>query len=95
MPSLMAMFASLAAKLPARVFAALGIGMVTFTAFSAGVSALIATAQTQWAGLPADTLTILSMANIDTALGIVLGAVVARVAIQALPRIGVLPGGSS
>lgn len=69
-----------AGPLALRVLATLGVGVVTFTGVEAGLRGLITVAQNNWSSAGADVLGLAAMAGIPQALGIVAGAMVARLA---------------
>lgn len=71
----------LVGPLALRVITALGMGVVTFTGVDAALSGLIAQAQSSWAGIGADVLGLAALAGIPAALGIVCGAMTARVSV--------------
>jgi hypothetical protein len=70
-----------AAALPLvlRVLAGLGVGVLTFTGVDTALNSLISQAQSSWSGMPADVLGLAGVAGIPACLGIVLGAMTARV----------------
>ena len=68
-----------AVPLVLRVLAGLGIGVLTYTGVDTGLNALISQAQQSWGGLPGDVLGLASVAGIPSCLGIVMGAMTARV----------------
>ena len=66
-----------------RVFTILGLGTLTFTGVSTSLQSLIDMAVSNWAGVGADVLALASLAGIPQAIGIVCGAMVARVGLWA------------
>jgi hypothetical protein len=70
-----------AGPLVLRALAALGVGVVTFAGVDTALTALISQAQSSWAGLSADVLGLAGVAGIPAALGVIAGAMVARVTI--------------
>lgn len=62
-----------------KVLAALGIGTLTFTGVNAGLAALITQAQNNWSGLAPDVLALASIAGIPEGIGLICGAMTARV----------------
>lgn len=66
-----------------RVLVTLGIGTITFTGVAAGLQGLIDTATQNYAGLSSDVLALCGLAGIPQAIGIVCGAMTARVGIWA------------
>lgn len=73
------------------VLAQLGIGILSFTAMNATFSALLAVAKQNYQSMALDILQIANLAGIGDGLGIIASAVIARVSIQFLPKLGVLP----
>jgi len=66
-----------------RVLTAIGISTVTFTGVTTGVQALIDSVVSNYASLPADVLGLCGVAGVPQALGIIAGAMVARVGLWA------------
>lgn len=64
-----------------RALLTLGIGLMTFTGVAAALQGLIDIAVNNWASLGADILGLCGLAGIPQAIGIVCGAMVARVGI--------------
>lgn len=88
--ALWSMFLGLSASLPSRVLSALGIGWLTYTGLSTVLGSLISTTMAKWNAIPAAIYQLLSLAGFTDAVGIVTAAMVTRVAIAALPRLGKL-----
>jgi hypothetical protein len=74
---------ALAGPMALRVLTLLGVGVVTFTGVTTGLQALISQAESSWATIPAAMLALASIAGVPQALGIVAGAIVARVSLWA------------
>lgn len=74
---------SMAAPLAFRVLIALGFTAVTFTGVTVAMNSLVTTAQTSWSTLPAGVLAIVSMSGIPQALGMIMSAYAARIAVWA------------
>lgn len=74
---------SLIGPLVLRAFVILGIGVLTFTGVTASLQGLIDMATSNWAGLSMDILALASLAGLPQALGIICGAMVARVGMWA------------
>lgn len=88
MPTLIGILVAMAATLPGRVLAALGIGWVTYAGLSAIAGSVITAFQNAWGAIPSDVLGLLQLAGFGEAFGIVLGAVLARVALMSMARLG-------
>jgi hypothetical protein len=69
----------------------LGIGLITFAGVTAAVNTLIENARSSYSNLPADMMQIVSLAGFGDALGIIAAAILIRLSLQFMPRIGVLP----
>lgn len=87
MPTFAAFLAGMAAPLAKRVLVALGFGFVSYAAISALINTAISSAKTAWGGLGGDTLSMIQLAGINTAMAIICGALVARAAIAAVKRL--------
>ena len=74
---------TIAGPLALRVLLALGIGTLTFTGVDTAFGALVTSVTNSYGGLPAAVLQLVSLASIPAALGLVLGAMNARIAIWA------------
>jgi len=74
---------SLAGPLALRVLTALGVGTITFTGVATSLQTLIDMAVSNWAGVGADILALASLAGLPECVGIICGAMVARVGIWA------------
>jgi len=79
--------ASAVGPLAKRVLSALGIGWITFESLSALVSQAREMVVTFW-GQAGDVLAIAELAGVGTAIGIILGAIVARIAFVQLAKLG-------
>lgn len=88
MDSLFEWMASAIGPIAKRLLSALGIGWLTFE----GLGQLVDQAKDQviaaWGGIGGNLLTLATIAGIGTAIGIILGAIVARVAYQSLAKLG-------
>lgn len=79
---------ALAAPLARRVFISLGLSVVTFAGLSVAVNSMLSTAKAAWAGGGIGAgAQLIAMAGINTALSIIVGAIIGRVAMIALKRI--------
>jgi hypothetical protein len=81
MATLFSFLLSAVGPLALRILAQLGIGLLTFTGVDTALNGLIQQAQTSWSGMPADVLALAGLAGIPACLGIVMGAMNARVAV--------------
>lgn len=80
MGTLAAILMSLVGPMVLRALTILGVGLVTFTGVTAGLQGLVQAAQDNWGALPAAMLGLASLAGVPQALGIIVGAMTARVA---------------
>lgn len=64
-----------------RALVAVGFGVVSFTGVTTAFSGLTSYAQQYWAAMPADLLTLLGLCGFPTAIGLVFGAMVGRLAV--------------
>lgn len=71
-----------------RVLASLGMGFITFGAFTALVTSFTSTVSGYWGGIGGSALQLISLAGFPEALGMVIGAIVTRISISALPKLG-------
>jgi hypothetical protein len=82
--NLAALLMSLVAPIVARVLIALSFTAVTFTGVTALVNSLVQTAQTNWSAMPTAVLQLVTLSGIPQVLGMLFGAMVARVAMWAV-----------
>lgn len=80
MGTLAGLLMGLAGPIILRILVTLGVGIVTFTGVTAGLQGLIGMAQSSWSALPAAMLALASIAGVPQGLGIIAGAMTARVA---------------
>jgi len=83
-------FAVLAATLPARILAAMGIGFISMAGYGVAVNSLVSIAKTNWSGIGGVALQIASLMGAPVGFGIILGAVVMRASLTALTSLGKL-----
>ena len=77
--------------LAARVLMALGIGTLTYGSVLILLNQLFVQAQGFYNNIPSIALQLLNLAGFGDALGILMGAVLARAAFIFLPKFGVIP----
>jgi hypothetical protein len=90
--TLAGLLTQLAAPIAKRVFATLGLAVVTYVGVSQGLEAALSAAAAGFAGLPAGVTQMVALSGVFDGLSIVAGAMVARVAMTPLKRI--IPDGS-
>lgn len=71
-----------------RVLASLGMGFISFAAVTGVINSLISQLQTTWSGIGGAAFQLISLAGFPTALGITVGAIVTRLSISLIPKIG-------
>lgn len=69
--------------LATRALIALGFTAVSFAGVTAAANSLVTIAQNSWSALPSSVLAIASMSGIPEALGMIMSAYVARIAVWA------------
>jgi Protein of unknown function (DUF2523) len=74
---------SLIGPMALRVLTVLGLGTLTFTGVTQALQSLIDLATASWGTVPADVLALASIAGIPQCLGIICGAMTARVGMWA------------
>ncbi len=88
MGSIGAFLAAVVGPLAKRVLVALGIGVVSYAALSTLVGSVVSALQSNWGQVTGAVLAISSLGGIPQALGIITGALIARVAYQLLGQLG-------
>lgn len=81
--NLAAWLLAMVGPLVVRGLIALAFTAVTFTGVTELTSSLVSTAQSNWASLPANVLSLCALSGIPQALGMIFGALNARVAMWA------------
>lgn len=82
----------LAAPLAKRAAVALGIGFISFAGLTAALNTLLDLVRSSWGGLGGDIAALMALGGYNTALAIIGGALIGRVALLAGRRLGVLTG---
>lgn len=85
-----AFLVALAGPLARRVMLSLGLGVISFAGLSVVASQVVTAVQDKYATIGGPVLDLLNLIGTGTALGIVLGGIVARAAFAAFSRIGVM-----
>ena len=80
----------LAGPVAKKVLSALGFGVITYVGFEAGLNQLLGLAKSQWASGDAAVLGLLNLAGAGTAMAIISGALVSRLAMVALKKLDLL-----
>lgn len=88
MSSIWAFLAAAVGPLAKRVLVSLGFGIISYTALTALVGSVISAAQSAWGGVAGAALQLSSLGGIPQVLGIITGALVARVAFKAVGHLG-------
>lgn len=79
-----------AAPITKLVLISLGIGFISFAGLMVLTDALIAHVQSAYGQLPASAAQIADLLGVGTAIGIILGGIVARASYAAITRLGKL-----
>lgn len=87
MGTLASFLAGMAGPLARRVLVSLGFGIVSYAAIAALLNTMIQSAKAAWGGLGGDVLSLIQLSGANTALSIICGAMVARVALQAVKKL--------
>jgi hypothetical protein len=88
--SLGAFLSAAAGPLVKRALGALGIGVVSYVGVEVAVDTMLGAARSAWQGMPADIAAYMAYCGANQALGIIAGAIVARVALSSLKRLALL-----
>lgn len=72
---------------PARVMASLGMGFIVYGTVMSLINSLVSQAQSAWGQLGGGAMQIASLAGVPDSLGIILGAILARAAIEFSPKL--------
>jgi hypothetical protein len=81
---------SLAGPIIKKILLTLGIGLVSYAALSVALNQAINAAKSAWSGMGGDTLALVQLAGVPDAISIIVGAVLARVAMQTVKKFEVL-----
>jgi len=85
-----AFFAALAGPIAKRVLIACGFGVVSYAGISTALNHALDASKSAFAGLTGDSLALVQIAGVPTVLGIISGALVARVAVMSLKKLELL-----
>lgn len=86
MGSIAAWLVSIAGPIVTRILLQLGIGIVSYAGVVAAFNLLISKSQGIYFTLPSDILKIFAMGGINDGLGIIVGAILARLSLQVMKR---------
>jgi hypothetical protein len=75
---------------PGRVLASLGMGFISTAAVTTALNGMITIMESHWNNIVSSGFQIISLAGIPTALGITVGAIIFRVSLNSLPKLGKL-----
>ena len=82
--------AAAAAPIVRQVLASLGIGLISFAAINALVQAVSNSVIANYGAMPSSMLQIANLLGAGTAIGIILGGIIARASYAAITRFGKL-----
>lgn len=80
----------LTAPIVVRVLTTLGLGVVTYTGFSAVLDMVFGRIQSSFAGLPADIAALCFLSGLPAGMSIILSALAARIALIQVKKIQLL-----
>ena len=81
---------SLTGPIVVRVLTTLGLGVVTYTGFTAVLDVVFGRIQASFSGLPADAAALIFMSGVPAGISIVLSALAARLTLVQLKKIQAL-----
>lgn len=81
---------SLAGPAIRKIMLSLGLGVASYAAVTVALNSVLSNAKAAWGGLGGDALALVQIAGLNTAMSIVAGALIARVAMMALKKIEIL-----
>lgn len=90
MSTLSGVLTALAAPLAKKVLAALGMGIVSYAAITAALAGVTSAITSAYGAITGDIAAILSLAGFGQAMGIILGAMAARITYAQLNQLQVL-----
>lgn len=82
--------ASVAAPIAQRVLIGLGVGTITYIGLDAAFTSVKNSVVSNWGAIPQGALAVLSVSGVSQAVGIILGALSARLVMIQIKRLGVL-----
>lgn len=88
MASIGAFLTAAVGPLVRRGLVAIGVGVISYAALTALVNSIVSHAVSNWGQLTGAILQLCSLGGIPTVLGIITGAIVARVTYQAVGQLG-------
>jgi hypothetical protein len=80
-------FAAISVPIAKRVMIGLGFGVVSYAAVTAALNQALGAAKAAMAGIGGEAVSLIAMAGVNTAASIIAGALVARVAMDALKKL--------
>lgn len=92
MGNLAAFLLAMAGPLAARVLVSIGVGIITYEGVILVAGQIQAQVVSLWGQLPLAFTQLAALSGLTTAMGIVIGGIVARASIYAAVRLGLLPG---
>jgi hypothetical protein len=84
--------AAAVSPLARRALVSVGVGTLTYAGFDSAVSGLLSSAESAFVGLSGAAGQLVLLSGVGTAASIIAGAIVARVSMMALKRLGVVAG---
>lgn len=81
---------SLAGPAIRKILLSLGIGVASYAAVATALASALGAAQSAWGGFGGDSLAILQLSGIGEAMGIIAGAMTARLTLMAVKKLEIL-----
>lgn len=90
MSTIAAFLMALVGPVAKRVLLSLGFGLVSYAAIATAVNSLLGSAKSAWGGMTGDVLSLVQLSGANTAVSIIAGAIVAKVALMAVTKLQLL-----
>ncbi len=74
-----------------KVLAGLGIGVISYTAVTAGFNTAVSFAQSHYNNLAVDIISLANLGGIGEAMGLIVGAITFRLTVTTMSKLGVIP----
>lgn len=74
-----------------KALGGLGVGVISYSAVTAAFESAVAYAQSHYNNIASDALQLIGLAGIGEGIGLIVGAITARLAITTMSKLGVIP----
>lgn len=74
-----------------NVLSSLGIGVISYAGIKTVFDELVALAQAQFANIASDALSVVQLAGVGEAIGIIVGAITFKLTMTTMSSLGILP----